>query len=521
MFYRRARAMHHCFNHWLIASIALLGCSGRAQSSCEIGDRCASFGGQSPSFGGTHGKEVVSGLGGRSMGSAGATGTAGRGAAVDPRSDSQSPTIAGRANGGGGNSTGSETVAGGTTSSGGSSALGGSGGIEGTTPTSWCATPYCVFGTDSSDGGLAVAVDKSGNIYIAGSTNGALAGANAGAADAFVRKLDAAGAVVWTRQFGTSSDDYATSIAVDGDGNVYVAGDTLGALAGSNAGSQDSYLRKLDKSGTTLWTRQFGSQGPEQLGTVALDSSGHAYVSGSTYPTGNQSSGDPYVRKFDASGGTVWAKQFGGADEDEAEAVAVDATGNVYVVGWTYDLIPESKVGSWDAFVRKLDASGNPLWTRVFGTSDPDVIEVAAVDGEGNLYVAGSTGNALAGASFGSQDAFVRKYDPAGATLWTRQIGTSGWDYGIALGVDGDNDVYVVGSTDGAFSGSNAGKQDVFIRKLDKSGSTLWTKQFGTSSSEAAYGATADASGAVYVVGYAGEFEKADGFLLRVPPSAP
>ncbi|HYQ01540.1 MAG TPA: SBBP repeat-containing protein [Polyangiaceae bacterium] len=521
MFYRRPRAAHHRSNYWLIASIVLIGCAGRAQSTCDSGDQCSTTSGGhgntgvSHSSGGTASHTVEAGVSGGRMGGAGKGGAGGKGTAVtvDPRSDGQLPSVAGRPNGGADNSGGGEPSAGGaaSTGSGGAAALGGSAGGEALATTGWCGTPYCVFGTTSADGGLAVAVDVNGNIYVAGSTSGALVGTNAGAADAFVRKLDVNGAVVWTRQFGTSSDDWATSIAVDSGGNVYVAGDTYGALEGANLGSADSFLRKLDKSGTTLWTRQFGSKGPEQLGAVTLDASGNAYVAGSTYPTGNQSSGDPYVRKFDASGSAVWAKQFGGADEDEAETVAVDASGNVYVAGWTYDLIPESKVGSWDAFVRKLDASGAPLWTRVFGTTDADVLELSAVDSEGNLYVAGTSAG----------DALVRKYDPSGATLWTQQVGTSGYEYGAGLGLDGSNNVYVVGSTDSAFSGSNAGKQDVFIRKLDKSGATLWTKQIGTSSDEAARGATADASGTVFVVGAQGDLVNEDAFLLRVAAQVP
>ena len=131
------------------------------------------------------------------------------------------------------------------------------------------------------------------------------------------------------------------------------------------------------------------------------------------------------------------------------------------------------------------------------------------------------TSSGLAGASFGSEDAFVRKFDPSGATLWSRQIGTSGYDYGIGLGVDGNDSVYVVGSTNDAFVGSSAGLQDVFVRKLDKSGSTLWTQQIGTASDEAARGAAVDSGGTVYVVGARGDAVKGDGFLLRIASHAP
>src|SRR5689334_22095778 len=103
MFYRRQRAMHHRFNHWLIASVALLGCAGRAQSTCESGDQCTtSSGGQSHSSGGTASHAVETGVSGGRMGGAGKGGSGGKGTAVtiDPRSDSQLPSAAGRANGG-------------------------------------------------------------------------------------------------------------------------------------------------------------------------------------------------------------------------------------------------------------------------------------------------------------------------------------------------------------------------------------------------------------------------------------
>src|SRR5262249_30765830 len=124
--------------------------------------------------------------------------------------------------------------------------------------------------------------------------------ASAGGQDAYVRKLDPHGTIVWTRQFGTSSDDQAGSVAVDGTGNVYVGRTTYETLAGTNAKKDDAFLRKLDASGATLWTRQFGSAGSESVSAVAVDGSGNVHVAGTTYPTG-QSSGDALVRKFDAN----------------------------------------------------------------------------------------------------------------------------------------------------------------------------------------------------------------------------
>jgi len=385
-----------------------------------------------------------------------------------------------------------------------------------------CADPYYRFDAATVGGAYAVTVDGNGNVYVAGAVNGAFGGASGGTSDAFVRKFDAKGVMLWAKQFGTSADDQATGIAVDATGNVYVTGPTYGALEGANAGSSDGFLRKLDASGTTLWTRQFGTVGPETPKSLVVDGSGNAYIAGSTYPTGGQGSGDPFVRKFDSSGATVWAKQFGGADEDEASAVAVDSAGNVYVGGYTSDLIPAANQGQRDAFVRKFDASGATLWTRQFGTAENDFVNAARVDSDGSLYVGGSTGARLGSASAGFDDAFVRKFDKNGTVLWTQQIGTVSSDYGYGLGVDGSNNVYAVGSTMGTLSGASAGGNDIFVRKLDSSGTLLWTKQIGTPDDDTALGAVADALGNVFVVGYVADVNfSATAFALHVPAQSP
>jgi len=380
-----------------------------------------------------------------------------------------------------------------------------------------CADPYYRFGSDGDDSLTDVAVDGSGNVYVAGITYGALEGPNAGLSDAFVRKLDPIGATLWTRQFGTSSDDQATGVAVDGSGNVYVAGVTYGSLEVANGGTGDAFVRKLDPGGATLWTRQIATSRAEAAMAVALDGSSAVLIAGYSYGNG-QSSGEAFVRKLDASNGTVtWTQQFGGPDEDEADAVAVDGSGNVYVGGYTYGGIGGgSSTGIRDAFVRKFSTAGATSWTQQFGSSDQDEVSDVRVDGSGNVYVAGNTSGALAGTNEGGADAFVRKLAPTGATLWTQQIGTTGYDICAALAVDGGGNVYVVGSTDSAFGSTYEGAGDVFVRKLDPAGATQWTKQIGTSTSDSPQGATADAVGNVYVVGSKGTVQ-ADAFILYIP----
>ncbi len=362
------------------------------------------------------------------------------------------------------------------------------------------------FGATRGDGavvGLRVAVDATG-VYIVGSVSGALPDqSGVSGFDAFVRKYDANGNLLWTRQFGTTGSDFARGVAVDATG-VYVVGETGGALPGQTwAGGTDAFARKYDATGNELWTRQFGTTFADQAYGVAVDAAGVyvvGHVDGALPGQASNGARDTFVRKCDANGNVLWTRQFGTASGDSAFGVTVDATG-VYVVGQTGGALPgQISTGGTDAFARKYDPTGNQLWTRQFGTTFGDLAFGVTGDATG-VYVVGQTGGALPGQiSTGGTDAFARKYDPTGNELWTRQFGTT---FGVlAWGVTVDaTGVYVVGQTGGALPGQiSAGGSDAFARKYDPTGNELWTRQFGTTGVERALGVAAHATG-VYVVG--------------------
>ncbi len=366
-----------------------------------------------------------------------------------------------------------------------------------------CGLPWTSeFGTTSDDEGYSVAVDGSGNVYVAGYTGGALYGATA---DAFVRKYSSAGAVLWTRQFGTASDDYAYSVAADGSGDVYVAGYTGGALAGANAGYSDAFVRKYSTAGAVVWTRQFGTASDDQADSVAVDGSGNVYVAGNTggaLEGASAGGADAFVRKYSSAGAALWTRQFGSATRDYGLSVAVAGSGDVYVGGYTDGALAGANAGNYDAFVRKYSSAGVALWTRQFGTASNDYEWAVAVDGSGDVYVAGATLGVLDGASVGNYDAFVRKYSSAGVALWTRQFGTALYDLGRSVAVDVTGNVYIAGYTTGALEGTNSGGSDVFVREYDSAGNVVWSGQSGTAGYDYGYGVAVDSSGLVYVAGY-------------------
>ena len=358
------------------------------------------------------------------------------------------------------------------------------------------------FGTTAADDTWATAVDATGNSYIGGSTGNALPGqSSAGGIDAFVRKYDAAGSEVWTRQFGTAGDDYAWDVTVDSIGNVYLAASLASGLG------RHALVRKYDPDGTELWTREFGGVLADGLG-VAVDAVGSVYVAGTVFgaPFGQISAGslDAFVRKYDSAGNHAWTRQFGTSGVDSASGVAVDGAAHVYVTGSVAGaLAGQISAGGTDVFVRQYDSTGTEIWTRQFGTSGDDGATGLAVDDAGNAYVAGGAQGALPGQTWlGSlYDAFLRKYDAAGAEAWTRQFGTVGWDLATGVAVDDGGNAYVAGFVAGPLPGQTfAGADDAFVRMYDPDGAEVFTRQFGSPVSDHARGVAVD-RGSLYLAG--------------------
>jgi len=361
------------------------------------------------------------------------------------------------------------------------------------------------FGTSSNDQAFGVATDAEGNVYAAGYTFGALEGAGAGNADAFVRSYDREGSLRWTRQFGTSADDEAFGVATDAEGNVYAAGYTRGALEGPNAGGEDVFIRSYDRDGSLRWTRQFGTSSGDFATGMATDASGNVYVTGYTLGAlegPNAGSEDAFIRSYDRDGSLRWTRQFGTSSEDVATGVATDAIGNVYVTGYTYGALHGPNSGFVDVFVRSYDSAGGLRWTRQFGTGSGDVANGVATDASGNVFIAGGTFGDLDGTSAGSEDAFVRSYDSEGGLRWTRQFGTSSGDVANGVATDASGNVYAAGSTGGALDGAEFGTFDAFVRSYDNEGSLRWTRQFGTSSGDVANDVAIDANRGVHATGY-------------------
>jgi hypothetical protein len=392
----------------------------------------------------------------------------------------------------------------------------GSGNVEATSGSSM-TDRVCVpewirqFGTTSGDHAFAVAVDRDGDVLVAGYTSGVLPGTPGSVygTDAFIRKYTSDGGVVWTRQFGFGGNQIARAVATDSAGNIFVAGQTSGALPGeTSAGGTDAFVRMYSSDGTVIWTRQFGSTTNDYAFSVAVDSGSAVVVAGyagSALPGGiSAGSADAFVRKYDYSGTLLWSVQFGSATIDSAESVVVDGARNVIVAGYTYGALPgQVSAGNRDAFVCKFFSNGILSWTRQFGTSSDDFAQSVAVDAQGNAYVAGGTAGAFPGYfAAGGGDAFLRRYTSNGNPVWNVQFGTSAGDHASSVAVSGTGDVIVAGDTSGTFPGlSSAGERDMFVRRYGNDGVPHGTRQLGTTAVDTAHAVAVNANGDVIIGG--------------------
>jgi hypothetical protein len=266
-----------------------------------------------------------------------------------------------------------------------------------------------------------------------------------------------------------------------------------------------------------VWTRLLGTSAMDRARGVAIDAAGNVLVAGFTYGVLDPSalgSADALLVKYDRDGTRLWTRQLGSAANDWGLAVAVDAAGNAFVAGQTEGGVDGPSAGQSDAFLAKVDPAGTTLWARQLGTGGYDIAYGVAVDASGHAFVAGITQGALQGPSAGQEDAFVAKYDADGTLRWVRQLGTSGGDWAYAVAASADGYVYVTGETYGTLPGaSSAGDGDVFLLKLDPDGATSWIRQVGTPVADTGTGVAVDRDGNVVVVGHTGSWTPCFGIL--------
>jgi hypothetical protein len=348
------------------------------------------------------------------------------------------------------------------------------------------------YATNESDKLEGITTDGLGNVYIAGNSGG----------NGFLRKYDAAGIFLWQVDKTSAS---INGVTLDKNGNAYIVGSySLGSYPNI---SNYIYLEKYDANGLFIWVKRFtdsvvGDPIIFIADSIATDPRGNNFIvilfEKSNYPYQYR---QVFSRKYNVSGGLVWEKLITTTKSSLASpSLTTDKSGNTYVAVNTV-----SPLNAYNTLIAQLDTQGNYGWiARLQPTASSVFSQVNALsaDKDGNVYITGFTNGALEGANLGSYDAFIRKLDTTGATLWTKQFGTSATDYANNLTTDDVGNVYIAGSSTGALQGLNRGYEDAFVRKYDANGNVSRTQQFGTSEVDIANFIKADTNGTLYVGGY-------------------
>jgi hypothetical protein len=440
----------------------------------------------------------------------------------------------------------------------------------------------------SASNAYSVAVDSSGNAYVTGSTlstdfptSTPFQNTNHGRYDAFVAKLNSTGTgLVYSTYLGGSGTDYAFSIAVDAAGNAYVAGTTgssdfpttVGAFQPKCGGGvtgckgPDIFVTKLDPSGSALsYSTYLGGTGDDRGYAIALDPAGNVYVTGKTtspdfpttpgsFQTTLKGPTNVFVTALNPTGsGLVYSTYLGGSASDQANAIAVDASGDAYVAGSTtstdFPTTPgafqTSRLGPANAFVTQVNATGNALqYSTYLGGSNTDVAWGIKVDASGNAVAVGQTLSAdfpttpgafqtTCGGSCAANNAFVTEINATGSTLnYSTFLGGSAEQEAFAVALDSAGDAYVTGrstakdypTTPGAFKTTGGVGFDATLTELDPTGSRLiYSTYFGGSASDNGLGIDVSSSGNIYVTGrtFSNNFPTTPGAFMPTCPLCP
>jgi hypothetical protein len=415
-----------------------------------------------------------------------------------------------------------------------------------------------VVGGNHDDNINSIAVDAGGNTYITGNFRSqtisfdsiVLTNTDASAwpgSDIFLVKYDLNQNVVWAKKAGGTYDDVPVSFALDTSGNIFLAGyfqspsvsfDSVIITNVDVTASSDNFIAKYDNDGNALWAKGSGGTYMDYSTSVASDRSGNAYLAGyfmshtiqfdsitlTNMDTVNWGFEDIFLAKYDPLGNLDWVKKAGGTLYDEARSVATDPEGHVYLTGYffspaifDYDTLKTDSFAN--IFLAKYDTDGNMLYTKNFSGSRNDIANSIALDGSGNIYIAGGfksdtlhLGNIkLTNADTMFFDIFISKFDGNGNALWAESGAGVIDDLATNIAVDTLGNAFMVGyfyspfitfDSDTLLNSDNSGSNfDFFLVEYDAGGSLQWINtasglHWGQASSVAV-----DSSGKAYIAG--------------------
>lgn len=403
-----------------------------------------------------------------------------------------------------------------------------------------------------------VAVDAAGNSYLTGFFTGTVDFDPAdpedaadtltarGSHDAFVAKYAPNDALVWVRRMGgdaigAGAMDVGGHLALDGGGNVLVAGRFMGAadfgpVTLTAAGDCDAFVVKLNANGDVSWATSWGNSLYDTGIGVGADAAGNVYALGiRTDPAATANNDWHDVLKFSPAGALTWTRSVATRHALSGGDLAVDASGNVYAAG-TFQGVVDFDPGNrtqlfasgvnYAGFVLKLTSAGNYGWASTFygqgsgSTAGFSAAQSVALDGAGNVIVGGYYGNSV---DFDPGNrtttlpadgkAFLVKLNNKGSLAWAKALvrGEAGsFAYIYSLAADATGNIYATGNFygtvdfdpgTGTHSRTSSGGSDVFVMKLNSAGAFQWAETVGGTGYDTGWGVAVSSAGVVHLAG--------------------
>ena len=422
------------------------------------------------------------------------------------------------------------------------------------------------WGADQYDQAWSVAVDVDGSVYVTGKYTGTVdfdpgdgtdEHTMEAAFDSYLTKFNSEGDFLWAKTWGDSNWDEGLDLAIDSEGNVYVAGyfntvidfdPGIGVDEHNSNGDWDAYITKFNPDGDHLWAHTWGGGMWDHAYGVACDGADNVYVCG--YFRGScdfdPGPGDEikianpaasYLTSLDSSGMFRWVRVWDGdgAYDDLAYDVTVNGLDEVYVVGTfdgSCDFMPGAGSETYisdglyqDCYLVKYNTSGTYGWARVWGGTWDDHPFSVISDSTGNAYVTGNFGQTVdfdpgpevdEYTAVGQRDAYLTVFNPDGDHVWVRTWGTDSLygshnDDGRCVEVDGNSRVYVSGffyrTVDfdpgaGVEERTAVDQSDAFVSVFDKNGDFIRVDTWGGADADGAYGIGVDDSGLIFTAGH-------------------
>lgn len=315
--------------------------------------------------------------------------------------------------------------------------------------------------------------------------------------DVFIVKTNVDGDTLWTKRYGNSYFDSGKSIIQTIDGGYIIVGST------SSVGGwdYDVYVLKLNENGNLIWSKTFGGSGFDYGFSVQQSNDGGFLIAGSTYSYGNGGS-DFYVIKTDNNGETLWTKTYGGEEDEYCRSIAKTNEGDFVLAGMTDSF----SVESYDAYLIKIDNSGEIIWTQTYDGGTRDEANDIQQTSDLGFIITGLTGG-------NGEEVLLLKINENGEIMWSKAIGGIAGDVGYSVQETLDFGYIITGTT----WSYGYGAVDVYLVKTDSNGNELWSKTFGGTDWDGGFCVKQIVDGGYIVSGYTSSFGQGetDVYLIK------